>query len=47
MKRGTDERTEEVDDGSDKCGLFGGVLCLPLVRPRKGDVERDRLVAGA
>lgn len=47
MERGTDERTEEVDGGSDKCSLVGGVLCLPLVRPRKGDVERDRLIAGA
>lgn len=46
MEGCTDERTEEVDDYSNKCGLIDGVFCLPLVGPRKGDVERAGLVVG-
>lgn len=46
MEGRIDEGTEEVDDGSDKRGLVEGVLRLPLVGPREGDVERDRLVVG-
>lgn len=47
MEGSIDEGTEEVDDGSDKCGLVEGVFRLPLVGPRKGDVEGDRLGVGA
>lgn len=47
VERSTEERMEELDDGSDKQGLVGSILCLPLVRPRKGDVEREGLDAGA
>lgn len=47
MKRSIDKGTEEVDDSRDECSLVNYVLCLPLVRPRKGDIERSRLVVGS
>ena len=46
LKGCIEEGTEEVEDGSDECGLIGRVLCLPFVGPRKDDVERGRLWVG-
>lgn len=46
MEGSADERPEKVDGCFDKCSLVGGIICLPFVRPRKGDVERDRLWEG-